>query len=80
MKAMDGNWFGHLDAKVGFVSGSICAVLKLLDIYLLADPYSLVLVKVLLTAILGGFGGVAGKHLFTYCVTKWKEKFKNKNK
>ena len=80
MKAMDGNWFGHMDAKVGFVSGFICGIIKLLDIYLLSDSYSVVLFKVGLTGVVGGFGGVLGKHLFTYCMAKWKEKFKRKNK
>ncbi len=78
MKAMDNGWFGHMDAKVGFVSGSVCAVIKLLDITLLTDAYSIVLIKVFFTAILGGFGGVLGKHLFSYVKKLIIEKFKNK--
>ena len=67
MKAMDHNvWGGTNDTIVGFVCGVVFGVLKLLDIYLLADPYSIVLLKVLFTAIVGGLGGVAGKQLFFY--------------
>ena len=77
---MDNNWFGHLDAKVGFVSGSICAVIKLLDITLLSDQYFIVLFKVFFTAILGGFGGVLGKHLFSYLKLKYEQYIKRKNK
>lgn len=75
---MENNWFGALDAKVGFVSGAICGVLKLLDIYLLTDAYSIVLIKVLLTGVVGGFGGVLGKHLFSYLKKIYERKFKNK--
>lgn len=73
------NWGSAMDVKVGAISGAICAVLKLLDIYLLADPYMIILLKVFITAVLGGAGGVLGKHLVTYCMKKWKERF-NKNK
>lgn len=75
-----GNWFGATDMKVSFVSGAICAILKLLDIYLLTDTYFIVVMKVGLTGVVGGFGGVLGKHLFTYCMAKYKEKFNKKNK
>lgn len=67
-----------IDIWVGLISGMICGVIKFLDIYLLADPYMVVLLKVFFTAVIGGFGGVAGKHLWTYCVRKWKEKFNKK--
>jgi len=84
-KAMDYNNFGSaIDTRIGFISGAICAIIKLLDIYLLADPYMVVVVKVLFTAVAGGFGGVAGKHLYTmfrdWCVKKWREYYKNKKK
>ncbi len=76
-KAMDNNaWGSGLDAKVGFTSGVICGVIKLLDVYLLTDMYAVVLIKVFFTAVVGGLGGVAGKHLFTYI----KYKFFTKNK
>jgi len=79
MKAMESNWGTGLDTRVGFVSGVICGVLKLLDIYLLADPYMVVLFKVFITAVVGGLGGVAGKHLFSYLKLQWIKHF-NKNK
>lgn len=75
-----GNWFGALDAKVGFISGAVCGVIKLLDIYLLTDAYTVVLVKVLLTGIVGGFGGVLGRHLFSFVKDRLKRKFKNQKK
>ncbi len=78
---MDGNWFGHLDAKVGFVAGVIAGLIKLFADYLLVDTYSIVLVKVFFTAVVGGFGGVIGKHLVTYSWAYIKKRFnKNKNK
>ena len=79
MKVMEHNWGNGLDTRVGFISGAICAILKLLDIYLLTDPYSIVLIKVLLTAIVGGLGGVAGKQLFFYLKKLYDKKF-TKNK
>jgi hypothetical protein len=79
MKVMEHQWGDSLDIRIGAISGAICAILKLLDIYLLADPYMIVLFKVFLTAILGGAGGVLGKHLVTFLMKKWKEKF-SKNK
>lgn len=72
-------WFGQMDAKVGFVFGAVCGLLKLLDIYLLTDSYSIVLFKVLLTGVVGGFGGVLGKHLFSFLKKKY-EKFINKKR
>ena len=75
MKAMDLNWVSG-DAKIGFISGVICGVLKLLDVYLLTDVYMIVLIKVFITAVVGGLGGVAGKHLFTYLKKKYEQKFK----
>ena len=78
MKTMDNNWFGELDIKVGFAAGAICGVIKLLDVYLLTDPYSIVLIKVLITGVIGGFGGVLGKHLFTYLKKQYDIKFKKK--
>lgn len=76
MKAME---HPDLDLRVGFVSGVICGVWKLLDVYLLTDVYMIVLIKVFFTAVIGGAGGVLGKYLITYCMKKWKERF-NKNK
>lgn len=73
-------WGSGLDTKVGFISGVICGMLKLLDIYLLTDAYSMVLIKVFFTAVVGGLGGVAGKHLFSWLKLKWVEYFKNKKK
>jgi hypothetical protein len=79
MKAMEhGNWFGTGDIKLGFVSGAICGFFKFLDIYLLTDAYSIVLFKVLLTGVVGGFGGVLGKHLFSYLKKIYEQKFKKK--
>ena len=80
MKAMEqNNWFGTIDIRIGAISGAICAVLKLLDIYLLTDTYFVVLLKVGVTAVIGGGCGVLGKHLVTYCIEKWKKYF-TKNK
>ncbi len=70
--------FGDLDLKVGFVSGVICGILKLLDVYLLTDVYMIVLIKVFITAVVGGLGGVAGKHLFSYLKKLYERKFKKK--
>lgn len=79
MRTMDNNvWGDSMDIRVAAISGAICAVLKLLDIYLLSDTYSIVLIKVFITAILGGAGGVLGKHLITYIMKKWKERFNKK--
>ena len=72
---------GDLDLKVGFFSGVICGILKMLDVYLLTDVYMIVLIKVFITAVVGGLGGVAGKHLFSYLKKQWEKRFKkNKNK
>jgi hypothetical protein len=81
MRAMDSNiWESSTgDWWTAVIMGIICAVIKLLDIHLLADPYMIVLVKVFFTAVIGGAGGVLGKHLIGYAMKKWKEKFK-KNK
>ena len=80
MKAMEDNtWGSSLDTKVGFISGLICGIIKLLDVYLLTDMYAVVLLKVFFTAVIGGLGGVAGKHLFSYLKKKYEQKF-NKNK
>lgn len=76
MKAMDLNWMSN-DSKVACVIGVVCGLFKLLDIYLLTDAYVVVLLKVFVTAVVGGVGGVAGKHLFSYLKTKYL-KFKNK--
>ena len=78
MRAMDNNWFGETDIRIGFTAGVVCAVIKLLDVYLLTDPYTIVLIKVFFTAIIGGFGGVLGKHLFSYLKKQYDIKFKNK--
>jgi hypothetical protein len=75
MKAMEYNWQSG-DVRMGFISGVICGVLKFLDIYLLTDVYMVVLIKVFITAVIGGLGGVAGKHLFSYLKKKIEEKFK----
>lgn len=72
---MDHNW-DSLDTKVGFISGLICGIIKLLDIYLLTDAYAIVLLKVFITAVFGGFGGVAGKHLFSYLKKQYELKIK----
>lgn len=75
---MDNNlWGSHGDLWTGAIAGVICGVIKFLDIYLLADPYSMVLLKVFLTGIIGGFGGVLGKHLFSWVKAKY---FTKKNK
>jgi ABC-type xylose transport system permease subunit len=71
--------FGDLDLKVGFISGVLCGMIKMLDVYLLTDVYMIVLIKVFITAVVGGLGGVAGKHLFSYLKKKWEIRF-NKNK
>lgn len=65
------------DVKFGFCFGAVCGFFKFLDIYLLADPYMIVLLKVLLTGMVGGFGGVAGKYFFSYLKKKY-EDYKNK--
>jgi len=78
-KTMEHQWGSGLDTKVGFISGLICGMLKLLDIYLLTDSYSMVLIKVFFTAVVGGLGGVAGKHLFSFLKLQWVKYF-NKNK
>ena len=67
-----------LDVKVGFFSGMVCGILKLLDVYLLTDVYMVVLIKVFITAVVGGLGGVAGKHLFSYLKKQYELKFKKK--
>jgi hypothetical protein len=72
MKAMEDNtWGSSLDTKVGFASGLICGIVKLLDVYLLTDMYAVVLLKVFFTAVVGGLGGVCGKHLFTWVKAKY---------
>jgi hypothetical protein len=72
MKAMEDNtWGSSLDTKVGFASGLICGIVKLLDVYLLTDMYAIVLLKVFFTAVVGGLGGVCGKHLFTWVKAKY---------
>lgn len=76
MKAMEQNWSS--DTKVGFFSGLIVGILKLLDVYLLTDMYMVVLLKVFITAVVGGLGGVAGKHLFLWLKKKYELKFKKK--
>jgi len=38
----------------------------------------IVLLKVFITAVVGGLGGVAGKHLFTYLKKQYELKFKKK--
>lgn len=76
MKAMEQNWAS--DTKVGFISGLIVGVLKLLDVYLLTDVYMIVLLKVFITAVVGGLGGVAGKHLFLWLKKQYELKFKKK--
>lgn len=68
----------NIDIRVGFISGVICGMLKLLDIYLLTDTYVIVLIKVFITAVVGGLGGVAGKHLFSYLKKQYELKFKKK--
>lgn len=75
MKAMEQE---GLDTKVGFISGLAVGLWKLLDIYLLTDAYMIVLLKVLITAVVGGLGGVAGKHLFYYLKKLYERKFKKK--
>jgi len=75
MKAMEYNWPSG-DVRMGFVSGVICGVIKFLDIYLLTDIYVVVLIKVFITAVIGGLGGVAGKHLFSYLKKLYEQKFK----
>ena len=70
--------FGDLDLRVGFISGVICGILKMLDVYLLTDVYMIVLIKVFITAVVGGLGGVAGKHLFSYLKKQYELKFKKK--
>lgn len=77
MKAME-HPGGDLDLRVGFISGVICGILKLLDVYLLTDSYMIVLIKVFITAVVGGLGGVAGKHLFSYLKKQYERKFKKK--
>ena len=67
-----------VDLRVGFISGVICGIIKLLDVYLLTDVYMIVLLKVFITAVVGGLGGVAGKHLFTYLKKQYELKFKKK--
>ncbi len=67
------------DAHMGFWSGLVVGLLKLFDIYLLTDIYIVVLIKVLLTAVVGGLGGVAGKQLFFYLKKLYDKRF-NKNK
>jgi ABC-type xylose transport system permease subunit len=67
-----------IDLRVGFISGVICGIIKLLDVYLLTDVYMIVLLKVFITAVVGGLGGVAGKHLFTYLKKQYELKFKKK--
>lgn len=67
-------WIG--DRGIGLISGVICGVLKFLDIYLLTDVYMVVLIKVFFTAVVGGLGGVAGKHLFSYLKKQYELKFK----
>ena len=77
---MEHNWWGsHNDAVVGAISGVAFGLVKFLDIYLLADPYMIVLIKVFITAVVGGLGGVAGKHLFSYLKKKWTD-YKNKKR
>lgn len=69
------------DLHMGFWSGVVLGLLKLLDIYLLTDVYFIVLIKVLFTAVVGGLGGVAGKQLFFYLKKQLEQRFiKNKNK
>lgn len=81
MKTMEypqgSNW---VDIWVGAISGVVCGIIKFLDIYLLADNYFMVLVKVFVTAVVGGAGGVAGKHLIAYGMKKIKEKFKKRTR
>jgi len=67
-----------VDLRVGFISGVICGIIKLLDVYLLTDVYMIVLIKVFITAVIGGLGGVAGKHLFSYLKKQYELKFKKK--
>lgn len=76
MKAMEQPHGNVTDLWVGLASGTICGVIKFLDIYLLTDPYTIVLLKVFFTAVIGGFGGVAGKHLFSYLKKLWLDKKK----
>jgi hypothetical protein len=45
----------------------------------LTDTYFIVVFKVLVTAVVGGIGGVAGKQIFFYLKNKYDKKF-NKNK
>jgi hypothetical protein len=67
------------DFHVAFWSGLVCAVLKLLDIYLLVDSFGIVLIKVGITAVVGGFFGVAGKYLFSWLKKLWEQQsIKNK--
>ena len=76
---MDYNWNGSSgDLIVATISGVVVGFIKWLDIYLLTDAYSMVLFKVFITAIIGGAGGVVGKHIITFIIKKWKDKFKNK--
>jgi len=75
------SWFGTLDLKVGFAAGAICGIVKMFAIYLLTDVYSIVLLKVLITGIVGGIGGVIGKHFIVYAWGNIKKRLnKNKNK
>ena len=67
------------DTRIAIIFGFICGILKLLDIHLLVDSYIIVCVKVLFTGIVGGIGGVIGKHIITYTMKKWKNRF-TKNK
>ena len=67
-----------IDTRVGFIFGVVCGIIKLLDVYLLTDVYMIVLLKVFITAVVGGLGGVAGKHLFSYLKKQYELKFKKK--
>lgn len=79
MKAMNlGDWFNVGEAKLAFWIGLICGLLKMFSVYLLTDTYGIVLVKVLITAVVGGMGGVIGKYLINYLKKQYDKKFKNK--
>lgn len=79
MKVMEHpNGLENTDIRIAIISGMICGIIKMLDITLLTDTYVIVLLKVFITAVIGGLGGVAGKHLFSWLKKKYELKFKKK--
>ncbi len=60
------------------ISGIVVGMIKFLDIYLLTDIYVVVVIKVFITAVVAGLGGVVGKYLFSYLKKKTEELFKKK--